>query len=70
MTGRCLSPLALVFALLLPGNPFSAPLIEGQTKALVIEQFDAELNSPSEWSNSRQRGHSISFHEILERGFS
>ena len=44
MTGRCLSPLALGFAFLLLGNPFSAPPIAGQAKALVIEQFDAEIN--------------------------
>ncbi|MCH7892585.1 MAG: DUF2207 domain-containing protein, partial [Gemmatimonadetes bacterium] len=44
MTGRCLSPLALVFTVLLLGNPFSAAPIAGQTKALVIEQFDAEIN--------------------------
>ena len=44
MTGRCLSPLGLVFALLLFGNPFSASPVAGQTRALVIEQFDAEIN--------------------------
>jgi len=44
MTGRCLSPLGLVFALFLFGNPFSASSVAGQTKALVIEQFDAEID--------------------------
>ena len=44
MTGRCLSFLGLVFALVLFGNPFSTSRVAGQTKALVIEQFDAEIN--------------------------
>ena len=44
MTGRCLSPLGLVLALLLFGNPFSAPPVAGQSKALVIEQFDAQID--------------------------
>ena len=44
MTGRCLSFLGLVFALVLFGNPFSTSRVAGKTKALVIEQFDAEIN--------------------------
>ena len=44
MTGRCLSFLGLVFASVLFGNPFSTSRVAGQTKALVIEQFDAEIN--------------------------
>ena len=70
MTGRCLSPLGLVFALLLFANPFSASSVAGQTKALVIEQFDAEIDVLPERSDSRQRGHQIPFHGLLERGVS
>ena len=44
MTGRCLSPIGLVFALFLFGSPFCAPPVAGQGKALVIEQFDGEIN--------------------------
>ena len=44
MTGRCLSPFSLVFALFLLGNPFTTPSLTGQARALVIEQFDAEIN--------------------------
>ena len=44
MMGRCLSPVGLVLALFLHGNPFTASPVAGQTKALVIEQFDVEIN--------------------------
>jgi len=44
MMGRCLSPVGLVFALLLLGNPSKASPVAGQAKALIIEQFDAEID--------------------------
>ena len=44
MMRRCLSPLGLVFALFLLPNRFTTSPVAGQTKAVVIEQFDAEID--------------------------
>ena len=44
MMGRCLSPVGLVLALFLLSNPSTASPAAGQARALVIEQFDAEID--------------------------
>ena len=68
MTGRCLSPFSLVFALFLIGNPFTTPSLTGQARALVIEQFDAEINVVPSGRIHVREAHPIPLHGILEWG--